>query len=690
MESVTRPTEEILESKIEDEAESSGIDGSRSPSASPVVGEGKKRRRRKKRGKKPEQGTVLSDDGALVALEHMLVRVNEDKGRYGIARRDLEAGTVIFEDLPMAFIISKPFRELYCARCGHYGAPEKCNNDPYHSYCSKNCRVKDAAVRVMEANAYNGIEKLAEDAEMDCDLLRMMAKILCKHVFNVKEKGEDEIWERMQTLQTHRDRMEASWLESVEKGLAPLLELLPESARVPLDKAMDLACQINTNAHGISDSTGGNSSVGFGIFPKVAYLNHSCKPNAIYTFREGVMAVRALAPIAAGEEITLHYIDLLQARADRQRELQVTRYFTCTCERCETPVDQDLLLQAICCDDCGEKGVLVRRLPDHLLPPEMRKKKKGEEPNQENAQTGEEKKTQEEGEAPAGNEEQEKTFVPSFLNGAGNVEALEAMKALGLDPEKDSYEAEVLSLPENICFCSICESQASQEEIDKYVQRVAMQRQQTEENFRRTRNYRRHREELEQFLEDFDAGTPSRKPKARLSEDEKKKKQCRLQLHPSHTLILYTLPQVANACNQLKDYLASAKYLRRLVKVMEELQPENFPETADFLFALGESLKNFLDARNANSALPKKTADQYRTEARNAFIRCHKIRTICLGPDNKATRDALKLMTAIGGADVNTYLATLPTPPIQGGEDGRSSPMILPPTALLQQQTQKS
>mmetsp|Transcript_8509 Transcript_8509/g.10568 ORF Transcript_8509/g.10568 Transcript_8509/m.10568 type:complete len:253 (+) Transcript_8509:1337-2095(+) len=185
-------------------------------------------------------------------------------------------------------------------------------------------------------------------------------------------------------------------------------------------------------------------------------------------------------------------------------------------------------------------------------------------------------------------------------------------------------------------------------------------------------------------------GLPPANPRPGSRKTKRRKKQCRLQLHPSHTLILYTLPQVANACNQLKDYLASAKYLRRLVKVMEELQPENFPETADFLFALGESLKNFLDARNANSALPKKTADQYRTEARNAFIRCHKIRTICLGPDNKATRDALKLMTAIGGADVNTYLATLPTPPIQGGEDGRSSPMILPPTALLQQQTQKS
>ncbi|CAM9403570.1 unnamed protein product, partial [Heterosigma akashiwo] len=52
-------------------------------------GEGKRRRRKKNKKK-----TVLSEEGAVLTMPNMLVMTSEEKGRHGIARRNLDAGDV--------------------------------------------------------------------------------------------------------------------------------------------------------------------------------------------------------------------------------------------------------------------------------------------------------------------------------------------------------------------------------------------------------------------------------------------------------------------------------------------------------------------------------------------------------------------------------------------------------------------
>eukprot|EP00639_Heterosigma_akashiwo_P037438 CAMPEP_0194711758 /NCGR_PEP_ID=MMETSP0296-20130528/4027_1 /TAXON_ID=39354 /ORGANISM="Heterosigma akashiwo, Strain CCMP2393" /LENGTH=413 /DNA_ID=CAMNT_0039609941 /DNA_START=56 /DNA_END=1300 /DNA_ORIENTATION=- len=351
----------------------SGVSGTDSP-VPHANGEGKRRRRKKNKKK-----TVLSEEGAVLTMPNVLVMTSEEKGRHGITRRNLDAGDVIFEDEPLAFIIAKPHKDQFCTLCAGPVARARRQaggDSPYHVYCGPACRARDAACRVLEDAACKQVDALAAEAEVDVDLLRMLAKMLARHALRARAGAEDPLWEGVLQLQTHRENTTAEWLACVEKGVEKLLALMPAQAQVAVDLGVDLACRVNMNAHGIGDASGRNASVGFGMFPRVALLNHSCQPNAIYTFGgppgAQTMAVRALAPLRAGEEVTLHYIDLLQARGDRQRELRATRFFDCACPRCEEPRDEDLLLQAICCARCGPAGVLVRRLPDELLPPELR------------------------------------------------------------------------------------------------------------------------------------------------------------------------------------------------------------------------------------------------------------------------------------------------------------------------------
>lgn len=76
-----------------------------------------------------------------------------------------------------------------------------------------------------------------------------------------------------------------------------------------------------------------------GIFPTVSRLNHSCIPNANYSWsstygRENVYAVRDIAP---GEEITVSYLDAASwnsVTTDRQHKLYEGFRFDCHCNAC--------------------------------------------------------------------------------------------------------------------------------------------------------------------------------------------------------------------------------------------------------------------------------------------------------------------------------------------------------------------
>ncbi|KAF2692153.1 SET domain-containing protein [Lentithecium fluviatile CBS 122367] len=81
-----------------------------------------------------------------------------------------------------------------------------------------------------------------------------------------------------------------------------------------------------------------NTGDGFGLFPKIARINHSCRPNAGYYWSEALQKriIYATREIAEGEEITVSYIPLTLPQSERQHRLN--RYgFTCTCSACTLP-----------------------------------------------------------------------------------------------------------------------------------------------------------------------------------------------------------------------------------------------------------------------------------------------------------------------------------------------------------------
>lgn len=93
---------------------------------------------------------------------------------------------------------------------------------------------------------------------------------------------------------------------------------------------------IRSNAYPL----GSNSDVG-GVFPTVARINHSCKPNCQQAWnsmlkKETVYAVRNIAP---GEEITMSY-HVGGTSSERGQILKQFFGFSCACELCSLPEEQ--------------------------------------------------------------------------------------------------------------------------------------------------------------------------------------------------------------------------------------------------------------------------------------------------------------------------------------------------------------
>lgn len=81
---------------------------------------------------------------------------------------------------------------------------------------------------------------------------------------------------------------------------------------------------------------------GYAAYFGASFMSHSCLPNAIWHFAEGTSAedtfvLRARQDIAPADEICISYLPeegLLKSALVRKKELQSTKRFLCTCQRC--------------------------------------------------------------------------------------------------------------------------------------------------------------------------------------------------------------------------------------------------------------------------------------------------------------------------------------------------------------------
>lgn len=107
---------------------------------------------------------------------------------------------------------------------------------------------------------------------------------------------------------------------------APTFTGDPSDARTARGAALRVASQLlarlATNVHTVCDAGEVDKAVGIAIYLTAAMCNHSSSPNTVQLFRGRRIVLRAVRPIAEGEELTISYVDLIGSALQRRRAMR--------------------------------------------------------------------------------------------------------------------------------------------------------------------------------------------------------------------------------------------------------------------------------------------------------------------------------------------------------------------------------
>ncbi|KAI5062076.1 hypothetical protein GOP47_0022615 [Adiantum capillus-veneris] len=372
------------------------------PTANAESSKLRKRKKKKSKSKLPSSLNALANSTSSLPSQKCVearfpwkVVIRSGRGRCAIATRDIKAGELIVSEQALAFVLRSSYRTAACHNCckdfteASTGIQcQQCN----HSFFCEECWQVTQNLHRDCCPVIRKIGDIAAQEDCDGDLLRLALLLGLKRssLFNESSKESFDSMGEIKGdvlvpsfhdamgLQTHRNKISASWRSSVRKACERLVDHAASQISDFQNSAEDLeylAALINANAHGMGAQGVHNTDIAIGIFPFVSMLNHSCRPNCCFSSDRNFMHVRATHDVRNNTELCLSYINLYEARDTRREQLATTKHFDCACTRCTEPLTSsvDRFLEGVVCYVKGCSGVLVKQPQESpaAQPPEL-------------------------------------------------------------------------------------------------------------------------------------------------------------------------------------------------------------------------------------------------------------------------------------------------------------------------------
>ena len=103
------------------------------------------------------------------------------------------------------------------------------------------------------------------------------------------------------------------------------------------------------------------SLLGIGIYDLASLINHDCTPNCVAVFQGAKVLIRSIKTISKNDEVTISYIESLETRYNRIKELKDRYFFQCTCNTCSKESEFDGLIIGKCQNEQCCSTVLVNK-----------------------------------------------------------------------------------------------------------------------------------------------------------------------------------------------------------------------------------------------------------------------------------------------------------------------------------------
>ncbi|OQR95388.1 histone-lysine N-methyltransferase ASHR1-like isoform 2 [Thraustotheca clavata] len=270
------------------------------------------------------------------------------RGYGALATSPIKAGTLVLRSNSVAAIPLDP--RITCAYC-FTPSSLRCSRCKFLHYCSRRCQQADWFMHGAECKYIANYNSNHENGPKPTPTVLLVARLL--RVPNPPKSSE-----YAHNLELHSLDAIACYRDMSEL----VLQILSASRFIHSYSIHDIVllfAMLNCNAFTVS--TLELVPVGIGFYPRATLFNHSCLPNCIATFDGRNIEVRTLCHIELGQELTISYIELIQTRATRQKELASSYFFNCTCLRCQglnNWVEKEEWLSALRCQDTCCKGLV--------------------------------------------------------------------------------------------------------------------------------------------------------------------------------------------------------------------------------------------------------------------------------------------------------------------------------------------
>ncbi|KDB20383.1 hypothetical protein H109_07659 [Trichophyton interdigitale MR816] len=135
------------------------------------------------------------------------------------------------------------------------------------------------------------------------------------------------------SLRSHLNEITNSNQEQCERiMLSAKAEKEYSGSDLDIETIAEYLARIEVNSFTFTTAFG--DPLGLCIQPFACYMNHSCEPNAVVGFDEGLITVKALCKIKPDEQVFISYIDNTYPFEVRQKQLAERYFFTCKCSKC--------------------------------------------------------------------------------------------------------------------------------------------------------------------------------------------------------------------------------------------------------------------------------------------------------------------------------------------------------------------
>ncbi|KAB0792976.1 hypothetical protein PPYR_12596 [Photinus pyralis] len=311
--------------------------------------------------------TLSSTPNPDIECASSCIRISfeENQGRHVVAVNDIEIGDVVAIEEPFTKIL---LRDHYLTHCYNCLKPSPnlipCDNCVLALYCDEGCRR-------LASDTFHKYECpiLATLLDLNVNKFGLLALKICI-LAEFKQGSGDEAtryksgnYREIHNLITnahlrdlsdlfHKAAMAAVIYELFEKntqffndGSAERRDIFKDLLLLHLQTGpsnFHEISQINNERDGVSEL----EEIGAGAYAFLSLLNHSCNPNVIRYCYGSSIVLRALRPIAKGEQLfdNYGYHYAVMQREERRRRLTNQYFFHCECETCENnwPLYQEL------------------------------------------------------------------------------------------------------------------------------------------------------------------------------------------------------------------------------------------------------------------------------------------------------------------------------------------------------------